>query len=229
MTRSTKPWWGAIALGVWLTSCHTVTTVKRSELPREFLQLFTTCGPADGTVALTFRRDQTWLAQVDIDWVAGKHGEWISELSGYLGQPLLRVQYHADRSDVQITGRMRSRLPDFGVDDDGFLSADGFLVALGLKEIPCLLQAKLPRLWLRNLRSVESRRGVTSYNFRQSGRRIVVKQVASNPKGFCAELRWRTHMWLVGHQLTYCHSPGAAVENEVTGYEDIRIQWKVLP
>jgi len=209
-------------------SCQT-TKIASHEPPAHVKRFFSTCAQSsDGGLVVNFHDENMSLATVDMDWVSTSLGDWIAELSGYLGQPLIRAQYRSQKNIVETSGSMVHQLPSLEVRSDGFLVADGHFVAVKADEVACLFRGVLPGVWLEDVVSVKQESQGVTYKIRQPKRRIEFRASRRQPS-FCATIRWRSHFWLVGHKIDYCHNSRAEYTNQIKGFRDITMQWRENP
>lgn len=204
-------------------------TYKQVQLPTTYSQYFDACLQGDGAVNLQLFETEDLVGGADLEWIVDEGKGWRAELVNPVGQSLLQLNYAVENKLIEKAGQLAERLPDFAVDDQGFLRVKGQFVPIRAMEVPCLLKFRFPSRWLDR---------VTDYQmYAQSAKLQIQEQERSiemNAAGFaangpetkvCADISWTRFLGLFRSTLIVCQSYGTPNTGSIRGLDTMSLRW----
>lgn len=214
-----------------LVSCQTLPDPIPYTLPATASSLFGACGESDGSVQLEVQRGPESKTQA-IDWLGKGRKGWIAEAYNPLGQTMLRLEWAPEKAGgIRIKGAVAGQLPPVRVDDNGFLTVDGYFAGLRPEEIPCLLKFRLPSAWLQRVVRKRESVGKIVLDIREEHRRMEVTIVGENTlkkRRVCALLEWSRWLGMSGSAVRICMHQEDPAWAEVQGLGEYQVKWRDL-
>lgn len=213
------------------TGCATVPRTEPASLPVTLQQSFGACHGRDGSAQLTVETEEGTL-QADSEWVARSPGKWDLELTNPMGQPLLLLRYKREHGPFVSSGRLGERLPALGVDENGFVTVDGYFVGVRPEELACFFGYVLPSAWLDH--TYAFRREKDELSFRSYDRHRDIEVTARhisqpNEREVCARIAWSQYLGAVRREGSLCFQGASSKLATLHGFEGWNIKWRTAP
>jgi hypothetical protein len=186
---------------------------------------FSRCLPSDGALQLEINSKENKMHFTS-------SGEWLGEnvdvykvqLSDPLGQTLLQLDAVPDA--IKLSGVVAEKLPELGIDDEGFLSIEGHRIGLKSVELPCLFKSSFPLAWKDALveRRVEETQEVL--RIRMEKRQVTVKLPRGSDGQIQVTLEWWWMWGLISREISWTFYPHNG-EGKMSLPPDWQIQWKL--
>lgn len=210
-------------------SCQTVPAYKAVQLPTTFAQYFDSCLVGDGAVNLQLFEDEDLIGAADLEWIVKESSGWRAEVVNPMGQTLLKLSYAPGSRQVVKEGQLAEKLPDFAVDEQGFLRVKGRFVPIRAVEVPCFFKFRFPVRWLDQVTDFQMYGQSAKVEMREDKRRIDVNAGgigggASETK-VCSDISWSHFLGLFSSELIICETYAAKHVGTLRGLENLSLRW----
>ena len=169
---------------------------------------FSTCVSGGGTNDTQVYKKEKLYGSFDTEWLV-KGGDWKIVVMSSIGQDLMSVDYGKKDNKILISG-IQSFPYNIKAGEGGYLYVQGKMTPIKVSEIPCILNHKYPKSWLKS--ALAYKRGNSYFiNKKESKRQIEMEllvkrestQNKSNVKSIkkedkiyiCATVSWDVFLW----------------------------------
>lgn len=190
-------------LSFFVFSCATIQ-YKKAELPIVYLSEFDSCRVGDGTVLVEANTPQK-MPEFEIDWAIQKYPSIAMESYNPMGQTIAALYYQADSNRFKARGRLKDLGEKLSV-NSGYIYFEGNNSGLKVRELSCLLKAKLPRKWLAKVIDITSKDNQSFQFSNKDEYREIQTLVRKSSKNFssCSRFKLEKYFGLVSYSWDFC-------------------------
>ena len=215
-----------------LYSCQSdKVLIDVKEIDPGLVSSFSTCQSGGGTNDIQVYRKEKLYGSFDVEWLV-KGGEWKTVVMSSIGQDLLSIDYTKKQNKILITG-VQEFPYDIKVGEAGFIYVGGKMTPLKVSEIPCILNHRYPKSWLKS--SAVYKRGNSYFiSKKESSRKIdmelLIKKDPSSKKTnttknkkeenkvyICTTLSWDAFLWFDA-ELKICSEDNHSTVVDIRDY-----------
>ena len=147
------------------------------------------CVGQEGGVRWKYVEDDRQL-HGEAEWIVDQEGRWIFEVIDAWGQTHARLSSQENKIQVHPKSLVELKLAD------DFIVIDDNWVGIRSKEIPCILEGKIPQAWLQNMKLKTPDIAV----FKDGKRKIKIR---TKEKGWKINIKWPVFYGLWSQKVTW--------------------------